>query len=139
MILDKDCVRDTLFYIEQHCVYYDDKRLGRRLHEVSIKELSESDELSTYDYDTIHYTLEKLFEGNYIQGYFIPNNAPHTFKIAYVEALSLTGHALLDNIKPQSIWDKTKEKMQKIGSFSLDIMSQIAGEAMAAHIYKSCI
>lgn len=136
MILNKECVRDTLLYIEEHCTYYDDKRFGHMLHEVSLKELTECEYLKQYDYDTIHYTLEKLFEGRFIQGNYIPNDAPHTFNIAYVKALSLNGHNLLDNIRPEPVWDKTKSVLHKVGDFSLGIMSQVAGEVMAAYTKK---
>ena len=136
MILDKECIRDTLLYIEKHCVYYDDKRFGHRLHDVSLKELSECDDLKKYDYDTIHYTLEKLFEGRFIDGCYVPNNAPHTFRSARIDALTLRGHDLLDNIRPEPVWDKTKGVLQKVGDFSLGIMSQVAGEIMAAYTKK---
>lgn len=133
MVLDKECVRDLLLYTEKHCKYYDDKRFGRMLHEVNLKELTECEELKKYDYDTIHYTLEKLFEGGFIQGNYIPNNAPHTFHIAHIKALSLRGHDLLDNIRPEPVWGKTRGILHKVGDFSLGTMSQVAGEVMAAY------
>lgn len=136
MVLDKECIRNTLLYIEKHCKYYDDKRFGHILHEVSLKELTECEDLKQYDYDAIHYTLEKLFEGRFIQGNYIPSNAPHTFHIAYVKALSLRGHDLLDNIRPEPVWNETKSVLQKVGDFSLGILSQIAGEIMAAYTKK---
>jgi hypothetical protein len=45
----------------------------------------------------------------------------------------LPGHDLLDNIRPEKTWNKTKNILQKVGDFSLKIMSQVAGEVMAAY------
>lgn len=133
MVLNKDCVRDVLIYIEKHCVYYEHERFGHSLHEVTLKELTEADELSQYVYDDIHYTLQMLFEGNYIKGRYIPDD-PYMFNIAYIKSLTPRGHELLDNIKPEPVWDKTKGVLQKIGNFSLDVMTKIASEAMVVYI-----
>lgn len=133
MKLNKECIRDMLLYIEEHCIYYEDTRFGKSLHEVSLKELTEVDELSQYSYDDKYYTLQKLFEGQYIQGRIIPDNNPYDFDLAYIKALSLKGHNLLDNIRPEPVWEKTKGTLKKVGDFSLHIMSQVAGETMAAY------
>lgn len=42
------------------------------MHQVSFLELSESKELSKYSEDDIKYTIVKLIEGRYIEGYLIP-------------------------------------------------------------------
>ncbi len=133
MVLNKECIRDILIYIEKYCVYYDDPKFGHRLHEVTFHELCESSELSEYNSDDKYYTVQKLFEGHYIKGYVIPKDSYDKFNYAYIESLSLRGHDLLDNIKPEPVWDKTKGILSKVGDFSLGIMSQVAGETMAAY------
>lgn len=134
MKLNKDCVRDILLYLEENCRPYNDTRFGNILHCVTLHEITESEQLSVYDYNTIHYTLEKLFEGRYIQGSFHPSNQPHTFDVAQIEALSLAGHNLLDNIRPETVWEKTKTILKKVGGFSLDTMSQVANDVMTSYI-----
>lgn len=136
MKLNKDCIRDILLYVEEHCVYEDDKRFGHRLHEVTFNELCNAEKLSQYSQDDKHYTVEKLFEGNFIKGYVIPKGTHDKFNYAFIESLSLRGHDLLDNIRPEPVWDKTKGVLQKVGDFSLGIMSQVAGEIMAAYTKK---
>lgn len=134
MVLNKDCVRDTLIYIEQNCIYYDDPKFGHRLHEVTFNEICKTEELSKYSQDDKYYTIQKLFEGNYIKGYVIPKNSYDKFRYANIESLSLTGHELLDNIKPKPVWDKTKSALKHIESISLDAMSKVAGETMVTYV-----
>ena len=133
MKLDKDCIRTILIYIETHCVYEVDKFNGKRMHIVTLHELIESDELTEFQEDTIRYTVVKLLEGNYIKGSLIPKNSGTNFDIIRISELTLNGHNLLSNIRPEPVWDKTKSILQKVGDFSLGIMSQVAGETMAAY------
>ena len=133
MKLNKECIRDVLLYIEEHCIFEDDKYGYHRIHEVTFHELCNAEDLSQYTQDDVRYTISKLFEGRYIQGYVIPKDAYISFHIANIEGLSLYGHDLLDNIRPEPVWNKTKGVLQKVGDFSLSIMSQVAGEVMATY------
>lgn len=63
MVLNKDCVRDTLIYIEQNCIYYDDPKFGHRPHEVTFNEICKTEELSKYSQDDKYYTIQKLLKG----------------------------------------------------------------------------
>lgn len=133
MKLNKDCVRLVLIYIEEHCVYQEDKFGDRKMHIVNLYEITQSNELSGFHEDDIRYTIVKLLEGNYIKGSFIPKNSGLNFQIVQITQLTLRGHDLLDNIRPEPVWNKTKGILHKVGDFSLGVMSQIAGETMAAY------
>lgn len=133
MKINKDCVRLVLIYIEEHCVYKTDKFGDKRMHIVNLHELENSEELLNMQEDDIRYTVIKLLEGDYIKGDLIPKNSGVNFEIVRISQLTLRGHDLLDNIKPEPVWNKTKGILQKIGDFSLSIMSQVAGEIMAAY------
>ncbi len=133
MKLDKDCIRAILIYIEVHCIYEVDKFNEKRMHIVNLHELIESKELSTFSEDDIRYTLVKLLEGDYIVGSLIPKNSGVNFNIVRISQFTLRGHDLLDNIRSEPVWNKTKDILHKVGDFSLGIMSQIAGETMAAY------
>ena len=134
MKLNKECIRDMLLYIEEHCVFEDNPIVGRRIHEVSWDEITEALELSKYSDDDKHYTIQKLFEGHYIEGDVIPPNCYHSFDVAHIRELTLRGHDLIDNMRPEPVWTKTKNILTKVGDLSLDIMSTVAGEAMAAYV-----
>lgn len=133
MKLDKDCIREVLLYIEEHCIFETDKFGEKRIHIVGFHELTEANELSKFYEDDIRYTIVKLLEGDYIKGSLIPKNSGLNFQIVQITQLTLRGHDLLDNIRPEPVWNKTKGILHKVGDFSLSIMSQVAGETMAAY------
>ena len=133
MKLNKDCIRETLIYIEEHCVYEKNKFGDKSMHIVNFHELKNANEFSGIQEDDIKYTVVKLMEGGYIEGRLIPENSGVNFDIVRISQLTLRGHDLLDNIKPEPVWDKTKSILHKVGDFSLGIMSQVAGETMAAY------
>lgn len=133
MKLDKNCIRTVLLYIEDHCIFENDKLGEKRMHIVDSHELIKASELSEYNEDNIKYTIVKLLEGDYIKGSLIPENSSFNFQIVQITQLTLRGHDLLDNIRPEPVWNKTKGILHKVGDFSLSIMSQVAGETMAAY------
>lgn len=133
MKLNKDCVRLVLLYIEEHCVYKTNKFGDKTMHNVNLYELVNAKEFFGIHKDDIRYTIVKLLEGDYIKGSLIPKNSGVNFDIVSISQLTLRGHDLLDNIRPEPVWNKTKGVLQKVGDFSLSIMSQVAGETMAAY------
>lgn len=120
-------------YIEEHCVYETNKFGDKTMHNVNLHELTNATEFSEINKDDIRYTIVKLLEGDYIKGSLIPKNSGVNFGIVSISQLTLRGHDLLDNIRPEPVWSKTKSVLQKVGDFSLSIMSQVAGETMAAY------
>jgi hypothetical protein len=119
MKLNHDCVRGVLLAIEDssstHARITVDKLVGNQY----LKEFSSKD---------IHYTIARLNEAGYIN--------VHTIKIAgigedfIVESLTWNGHAFLDNIRDNTIWDKTKKSVSVLSSVSLSILSEVAKEAV---------
>ena len=103
------------------------------MHNVNLHELMQSKDLLNTPEDDIRYTVVKLLEGGYIKGSLISQNSGINFDIVRISQLTLRGHDLLDNIRPEPVWDKTKSVLHKVGDFSLGIMSQVAGEIMAAY------
>lgn len=132
MRLNISCIRKILLYVEKHNVF---ETVGNKtkLHEVSYYELSNADYLKNYSTDDIWYSAIKLFEGNYVNGYFIPSENINKMTRAYVETISMSGHELLDNIREEPIWTETKKKLGSIASVSLSVFSQVAGETAAAY------
>jgi len=135
MKLNKDCIRAVLIYIEEHCIYEEDKGDNKTMHIVNLHELLESKEISDFKEDDIRYTIVKLLEGDYIKGSLIPKNNGTNIDIAVrISQLTLRGHELLDNIRIESVWNKTKRLLERVGDFSLNTMSQIAKESMVVHM-----
>lgn len=48
-----------------------------------------------------------------------------------IEDLSPAGHRLINEIRNEATWNKTKEVVSKIGNFSLDALKQIASQVAA--------
>lgn len=44
----------------------------------------------------------------------------------YFGGISFDGHDFLDNIRDEKVWRKTKEGARQIGSFSLDVIRDVA-------------
>lgn len=53
MKLDKDCIREVLLYVEEHCVFEISKFSKKRIHNVSFYELTQASELSNFTEDNI--------------------------------------------------------------------------------------
>lgn len=133
MRLNKDCIREILLLIESKCIYYEHPKFGKTLCTLSFKQICELEEMKEFNVDDIHYTISKLFEGHYIEGYVIPPNNFLNFNLCEIKALTLIGHDLLDNIRPETVWQETKSVLKKVGGFSLETMARVAGEVMVAY------
>lgn len=109
--LIKDCVRETLLYIEENQQYDD------------ILEMSnmKSDKFS---HDDICYTCEKLAEAGYIDIYkdLLGNIS--------IKNITYAGHQFLDNIRDDKVWTKTKSILSKFESVSIEIISQTASKVI---------
>lgn len=112
MKLKKECVRDVLKYLENNLQY----NSSIFAHEIKLKKYSNED---------ILYTCEKLYEAGFINvkmQKYITDEVP----LIMILSISYDGHQFLDNIRSNEIWKETKTVMKKVGSFSLDLMSQVA-------------
>lgn len=134
MRLNKVCVRDVLLYIESHCVYEDVDYETHTQHKVSFKEICDAEELVEYDIEDLRYTVEQMLDAKYVKGTTIPKDSWIGFRYAYIESLTMLGHDLLDNIRPDTVWQKTKKALARIGDFSLNFMSGVASSTMIEYI-----
>ncbi len=122
MKLNQDCVRDILLYLEENLSYND------RLPAESIK-------LENYTMDEIHYTISLLCDANYIEA--IPIDSLGYSRTFLIRSLTMSGHELLDNIRDNKVWKKTKETASKFTSVSLKILSSVAANLLTNMINQS--
>lgn len=108
MKLDHDLVRETMLYLEDNLTF--DKEI-----------MSSNIVIQNYTSEEIQYTVNKLYEAGFIK--CVPFK-PYKF-VAILE-ITWNGHCFLDNIRDKNIWIKTKEKLSKLASVSLPIISQVA-------------
>lgn len=117
MKLNKDCVREVLIYLEEHLGYDD------RLDASSIK-------IEPYTYEEILYTISLLSEAGYIKTIPIRNLSAATSY--FVVSILMPGHDLLDNIRDDNVWRKTKKIASKFASASLNVLSSVATSVLSS-------
>lgn len=127
MKLNIDCVRDLLLAVENY-VNFDENLIYPT---VSVEKLFQCDFLRRYSKADIFYTALKLYEGGFI-------NADVQYgdntSVILIKSLTYEGHCFLENIRTPAVWSKTKSKAAKIGSFALDVISEIAVGYVLKHI-----
>ncbi|WP_414150032.1 DUF2513 domain-containing protein [Acetobacterium malicum] len=64
-------------------------------------------EIAPYETTDIIYTVAKLTEANYIKTSQISYSA-ETIPTFHIQSLTWCGHELLDNIRDDNVWEKTK-------------------------------
>lgn len=121
MKLNNDCIRDTLLFLEEALP------LGGHIRDNVI-----CDNLSQYNHHDVMYTLQKLFEGKLIGG----NESEAKHRAGTIKEITIRGHKLLENIKPQEAWDQVQNAAKKAGGFSIDALADVAKQIAIMYISK---
>lgn len=123
MKLNHDLVRYVLLSIE------DSKEItGPSENEL----LTSIKKYGNFDWDDIAYTIDKLNEANFITGKVAwANNQPSWILPGN---LTFEGHKFLDNIRDNRIWRSTKDKISKVESVSLNIISSVAASLISSKL-----
>jgi len=120
MKLKKDCVRDLMKYFEKNLSYENDIQADS----ISIKK---------YSYEDILYTCDKLYEAGLIKA-IRKNEIYSRYPIIIVQSITYDGHQFLDNIRDNTIWKETKNRMKEVGSISINVMSQVAASIISSKL-----
>lgn len=116
MKLNYDCIRDILLTIEE---------IPNRKGELILENFKSYTKLSKYNEDEIQYNALKLLQEKYVTGLKIPDK--NTTIVLFFTDLTWSGHALLNDIRSETVFNQTKEKIIKsVGSASLTIFQQLA-------------
>lgn len=116
MKLNYDCIRDILLTIEE---------IPNRKDELILENFKSYKKLSKYNEDEIQYNALKLLKEEYVIGLKIPDK--NTTIVLFLTDLTWSGHALLNDIRSETVFNQTKEKIIKsVGSASLTIFQQLA-------------
>lgn len=120
MRLNPDCIRLVLLYLEENLTM----NSNGITNSISYSDIS----LEDFSKEEIIYTLIKLDEADFINIYIsYANNALYAL---LVNSITYDGHMFLENIRNNSIWDKTKEKAKAIGSLSIPILQTISSNIL---------
>lgn len=123
MRLNHDCVRDVMLFIESDITF------GNFLH---LEDFLTNEKLkSSYDSDTIKYTLAKLAETNYLKS--TPRWMNNDLIMFSTGMITWDGHEFLDTIRDPEVWSNTKKILSHLESVSISTVSNI-GTGVLNHI-----
>lgn len=121
MKLDRDLVRDLLFYFEKKSDF-----AHRECHEI---------EIEGYSAGAVAYALLRMHEAGLITGETIRSKTTPERIVEVIPCdLTFKGHEFLDSVRDPAIWKKTKEGAKKIGGISFELVWELAkayGRSMA--------
>lgn len=126
MKLNPECIRCVLKYCVENIDY---KEIGLgdwTCRCVSLDELYKSKELKKYDKKDIMYSVLKLHEYNYI---IITNVSPKNktyFDKCSISDVTIHGHNFYESIREDTIWNKTKNVIGKVGNHTLHFIEDTA-------------
>ena len=118
MKLKPDCIRDSLFVVENNATYSNDVS-----EETIFKELD-----SKYPREEILYHVRQCEHS----GLFL--KVVHYFGGFSIQDLSPYGHQFINDIRQDNNWNRTKDIAKNVGSFSLDVLKDISSQVIATLI-----
>lgn len=125
MKLNPECIRDIMFYLEENLTMNSDLEIN----EISVFDLPEK---FNYSIEEIANTLLVLDDANFIVCY--RNNGDDAIVALDIYRITYTGYQFLESIRPDSVWKKVQTISGNIGSFSLNVISQIATSVLTQMI-----
>lgn len=116
MRLDYDCIRDILLTVES---------LDRMDSSIYLDDYKKYKLLEKYSNDEIQYHSIKLIQEEYVRGLKVSGS--DVTNAIYIDDLTWKGHELLNDIRSESVFKETKNKViNSIGTVSLSIFQQLA-------------
>lgn len=127
MRLNPDCIRDILLTIEEN--------VGPRQYlKYNKKFANEYELLKDYEYEEVIYHIEQCR----LSGFFTHADSFLSIKDGYnIHCLSPAGHQFIENIRSDTVWNRTKETAKKVGSTSLDALTKIAINVVSSIIKEN--
>lgn len=126
MKLNIDCIRDVLLYLEENITMDSNNRIVP----ISIKTIKLFLQ-EKYEENDIIYSIGKLNDCGYITAHVDKTNAKYKIS-GVVTDITWEGHELLNSIRPQTIWEVTKENATKLGVTSIRGVASLAKSVINA-------
>lgn len=124
MKLDINCIRTTLIALESH-LQFNDRLI---IQSINFDDFCSLKELSVFSKETILYTAQMLDEAGLI--HFSTLYADCSLYDAKYNSITYEGHQFLENIRSEEVFSKTKDVLSKVGSFSLNVISDVAAKVI---------
>ncbi|MGT2907724.1 DUF2513 domain-containing protein [Streptococcus dentiloxodontae] len=82
-----------------------------------------------YDIKTITYHCNLLEEAGFLK--WAPMYGNNELQMGFINGLTYNGHQFLDSVRSPKIWRETKSRTEKLGVFTIDVISQIASNIIS--------
>ena len=120
MVLNPDCIRNILLYVESVSTYGEKLTFGYNL-----EQYADNEYLKTYSLEELFYHLRQCCLSGYFHDYHLPKLEEHHFDISVLD-LSPVAHEFVSNVRNDTIWNKVKSKISITGDLSISIVLQLA-------------
>lgn len=129
MKLSLDCLRAVMFYLEENLSISPDLEIKK----ISVYAIAKS---LDYSLPEIANTLLILDEANFIVA--VQDSGSNRIVELDVFRITYAGYQFLETIQSDSVWKKTQSICKSIGSFSIDVIVQVASGVITSMI-SSCL
>lgn len=124
-----DSIRAVLLYLE------DNLKIGNPVSSHTVSEEILRKEGCTFGFeDDILYAIKQLYDSEMIDANIV-NYTMSDFPNYFIKDIRPAGHDFLENIHNNEIWEKTKAKASKVGSFSIQIIGAIAKQLVLESLH----
>ncbi|EMC02678.1 DUF2513 domain-containing protein [Streptococcus mutans] len=87
-----------------------------------------------YDIDTIAYHCNLLKEAGFLN--YDPIYGNNELQMVFINGITYDGHQFLDSIRSPKVWRETKTRAEKLGVFTINIISDIASSVISDMIKR---
>lgn len=126
MKMNEDCIRDILkFLVENLTITIDDKQHKGGFNDISMLSIMKEFK-DKYTSEDIWYSVYNLSQDRFIESNDIRKQSIVGF--AFVEIYNVThkGHQFYETIQSDTIWNKTKSVVSKVGVHTLNFIEGVA-------------
>lgn len=125
MKLNIECIREVLLYLENNLSYEDEPCSYEHSTITMTTVIDDIAAQGGFDKNQLAYAIEKMCEVHIIEA-DIQEGAHHNILSCSIYDISFYGHQFLENIRPESVWEKTKNIAASIGNHSLKFIEDTA-------------
>lgn len=125
MKLNLNCVRDTLFYLEENLSINEDLEIN----DVDLYELNNH---LNHSIQEIANVLLVISEAGFIET--CTDMCSNQYTDICVYRITYDGYQFIESIRPDTVWDKVKSVGSKVGVLTFDMITTIASNVITSMI-----
>lgn len=130
MVLNYECVRDVLLYLESVPYVITDESGDVAYTGVWFRSICEA--LPKYTSNTLYYALTNLEQAEYLD--VSEQWGSDVLAACVVNYITYAGHEFLEKIRADTTWSKTLAVAGKVGNFGLNMLAKISEGIATAYI-----